>query len=99
MNRTVIESDKLQYAVNLVHALAHPLRLRIVQYLDDAGTCPVNKIYNGIYIEQSVCSNHLRTLRMAGVVNFTRKGLYVYYSLNYEVLKRVERSLNSFISA
>ena len=61
-------SDKLNYSCNLMRALAHPLRLKILEYIDQKGETNVNKIYRELQIEQSITSQHLKILRLAGVV-------------------------------
>jgi DNA-binding transcriptional ArsR family regulator len=43
----------------------------------------VSGIYKTLRIEQTVASQHLATLRQAGVVNTKREGKWIYYSINY----------------
>jgi len=78
-------------------ALAHPLRLKILEFIDMKGVINVNKIYNNLQIEQSVTSQHLRLLRLAGVVNARKEGKYVHYNINYDVLSKAERAVNRFL--
>jgi ArsR family transcriptional regulator len=78
-------------------ALAHPLRLKILEFIDSQGIINVNRIYNTLQIEQSVTSQHLRLLRMAGVVNAKKDGKYVHYDINYDVLVKAERAVNNFL--
>lgn len=99
MKKTKVRFDhqKLQYSTILMKALAHPLRLKILEFIDSKGSINVNKIYNTLNIEQSVTSQHLRLLRMAGVVNATKDGKYVHYDINYDVLARAEKAVNRFL--
>jgi ArsR family transcriptional regulator len=99
MNQTKVKFDhqKLQYSTVLMKALAHPLRLKILEYIDSQGIINVNKIYNTLGIEQSVTSQHLRLLRLAGVVNASKEGKYVHYDINYEVLAKAEKAVNNFL--
>ncbi len=78
-------------------ALAHPLRLKILEYIDNQGVINVNRIYSTLNIEQSVTSQHLRFLRLAGVVNASKEGKFVHYNINYDVLSRAERAVNRFL--
>ena len=78
-------------------ALAHPLRLKILEFIDSQGVINVNKIYNTLKIEQSVTSQHLRLLRMAGVVNAEKEGKFVHYNINYDVLIKAEKAVNNFL--
>jgi len=99
MKKTKVRFDhqKLQYSTILMKALAHPLRLKILEFIDSQGIINVNRIYNTLKIEQSVTSQHLRLLRMAGVVNANKDGKYVHYDINYDVLKRAEKAVNRFL--
>jgi len=100
MKKTKVRFDhqKLQYSTILMKALAHPLRLRILEYIDSQGVINVNRIYNTLNIEQSVTSQHLRLLRLAGVVNANKEGKYVHYNINYDILSRAEKAVNRFLA-
>lgn len=99
MNKTQVRfnNEKLQYSAVLIKALAHPLRLKILEYIDSQGVINVNHIYNTLKIEQSVTSQHLRLLRLAGVVNAKKEGKFVHYDINYPVLHRAEKAVNNFL--
>lgn len=100
MKRTKVtfSEAKLNYSCDLMRALAHPLRLRILEYIDDEGETNVNKIYRSLNIEQSITSQHLRVLRLADVVQCERDGKMVVYKIKYDVVTKAERALNNFIS-
>jgi len=91
--------EKLQYSAELVKALAHPLRLKILEYIDSQGVINVNKIYSTLKIEQSVTSQHLKLLRGAGVVKAQKEGKFVHYNINYDVLHRAQKAVNNFLAA
>lgn len=63
----------------LLKALAHPVRLRIVHGLLNAGCRNVRCMEEHIGISQSRISQHLQRLRAAGVVAAERCGNEVYY--------------------
>jgi len=90
-------NEKLQYSTILMKALAHPLRLKILEYIDSQGIINVNKIYNTLQIEQSVTSQHLRLLRLAGVVSAKKEGKFVHYNINYSILSKAETAVNNFL--
>jgi ArsR family transcriptional regulator len=89
--------DDLDYSVELMKALAHPLRLKILEFIDTQEVINVNKIYNTLKIEQSITSQHLRILRLAGVVNAKREGKFIYYDINYDVVKKASIAVNNFL--
>jgi len=90
-------SDKLNYSCNLMRALAHPLRLKILEFIDQRGETNVNKIYHTLQIEQSITSQHLKILRLAGVVHGRRDGKKVYYTINYDIVKKAEKAVDRFL--
>ena len=95
--KVVFQSEQLQYSVELMRALAHPLRLKILEFIDQNERINVNKIYNTLKLEQSITSQHLRILRLAGVVNSKKEGKYIFYDINYNVLYKAERAVNNFL--
>jgi ArsR family transcriptional regulator len=90
--------EKLQVSTELMRAMAHPLRLRILEFIDTHGVINVNKIYNNLQIEQSITSQHLRILKVAGVVNSEREGKFIHYSINYDIIHKVENAIRNFIA-
>ncbi len=90
-------SEKLEYSCNLMRALAHPLRLRILEYIDEYGETNVNRIYRTLEIEQSITSQHLKILRLAGVVQARREGKKVHYKINYNIVAKAERAVQNFL--
>ena len=95
--KVTFNNEKLQVSSELMRALAHPLRLKILEFIDKHGTINVNKIYNTLKIEQSITSQHLRILRLAGVVHAIRDGKFIHYSIDYSIIKRAEIAVNNFL--
>jgi ArsR family transcriptional regulator len=94
----IFDSQKLHYSNELMEALAHSTRLRILKFIDENEYINVNKIYSDIDIEQSIISQHLKKLRMSGVVSVEITGKFHIYQINYEVLEKVEFALKRFIN-
>lgn len=72
--------DPFEAAGELLRALASPLRIAIVTELDKAPQC-VHELVDTLGVAQPLVSQHLRVLRMAGVVVGERRGREVAYSL------------------
>lgn len=98
MNNTkvVLSGEKLAYACELMRALAHPLRLRILHFLDNNEVTNVNTIYGNLGIEQSVTSQHLKILKLAGVLNVRKNGKCMHYSINYDIIEKAEFAVNRY---
>ena len=92
-----IKDDTLQTSSEILRALAHPLRMRILEFIDRHKTINVNKIYNTLKLEQSITSQHLRILRMAGIVDTKRDGKFIHYTINYPKIAQVTKAIDNFL--
>ena len=52
----------------------------------------VTDLYIKLRLEQSVASQHLAILRRAGIAETKRNGKFIYYSVNKEHLRKVEKA-------
>ncbi len=95
--RIVIDDEKLDVSSEVLRALAHPLRMRILAFIDRHGSINVNKIYNTLQLEQSITSQHLRILRLAGLVGTEREGKYVLYHIAYNRIGEAIDAVHDFI--
>ncbi len=66
----------------LFAALAHPLRLRALLLLREAGELCVCELTGALEVAQPVLSRHLALLREAGIVADRREGRWVHYRLH-----------------
>jgi len=94
--KVTFNAVKLDYSCELMRALAHPLRLRILQFIDNQGVVNVNKIYSSLDLEQSITSQHLKILRMAGVLSVEVTGKYHVYNINYDVVQKASYAVKRF---
>jgi DNA-binding transcriptional ArsR family regulator len=67
-------------AADLLRALAHPVRLRIVDLLSGGELC-VKGLEELLGVSQSSVSQHLSRLRYAGLIESERRGHLVCYRL------------------
>ena len=63
---------------NILKALAHPIRLRMVEGLMH-NECNVNKIVKALKIPQSTASQHLALLKARGIVETRKEGVKTCY--------------------
>jgi ArsR family transcriptional regulator len=75
-------------------ALGDPTRLKIVALLNvrDCCVCELVPLFG---ISQPAVSKHLSRLKNAGLVKETRKGMWVFYSLNKDRLAEIGISLSN----
>ena len=76
----VCEDGHCERVVEILKAIAHPLRLRIVAHLCDEET-NVTALARALEVNQAIVSQQLRILRMSGLVGASRQGGYAVYRL------------------
>jgi ArsR family transcriptional regulator len=62
-------------------ALAQPLRIKLIDVLDDRGEATVQELAEALAAQQQNVSKHLRVLYEAGVVHRRKDGTFVRYRL------------------
>src|ERR1044072_409381 len=77
----------------ILRAVNHKLRQQILKLIDEHGKMTVTELYVKLRLEQSVASQHLAILRKAGFVKTERDGKFIFYSVNTDRLKE----LNKFV--
>jgi len=92
-----LNQDQLQVSSEILRAIAHPLRLKILEFIDENDNINVNKIYNNLNLEQSITSQHLKILRSAGLVITEREGKYIHYRIDYQKLSNAVGAIGNFL--
>lgn len=77
---------------DFLKALAHPLRLKIIEYLKDK-EASVGKIVQALGVSQSNLSRQLATLRQIGVLYAKQEKTTVYYGIQDHEIFRVLRPI------
>ena len=74
----------MKKAVKGISYIAHPLRLRLLEYIDVNGPSSVSTLAKAINEEQMIVSQSLKKLRDANLVKTKRKGIFIYYDIYEE---------------
>ncbi len=77
-------------ASELLRALAHPVRLRIIELLSSGELC-VKRLEELLGIPQPSVSQHLRRLKYGGLIESERRGHLVCYRLVEERAAEIAR--------
>lgn len=75
-----MQEQLVSKTVTWFNALAHPLRLKVLEKLRD-GPCCVCRIIPHVGGEQSNVSHHLAVLRKANIVRSEKRGIEVWYTV------------------
>jgi len=87
--RRELKLEQLEQAVNMLKAIAHPMRISIISLLEDGRKMTVTEIHEKLQIEQSTTSHHLGILKDKGVLSSKREGKNTLYFLRNENLGRI----------
>ena len=75
-------------------ALNHPLRQQILSLLLSNPEMTVTEVFEKLFLEQSVASQHLAILRRTGFVKTKKKGKFVWYMINTDRLQEMHEVIN-----
>jgi len=85
-----LSQDQLNRVARTLKAVAHPLRLRIIETLR-SGEHSVGEIVQAVGAKPAFTSQQLGLMRDRGIVDCRRDGAHVYYRLaNQHVLKVIQ---------
>ena len=74
------------YIANLAKALSHPVRIKILQILNEKNVCMCGEIVELLPLAQSTVSQHLKELKKAGLIRGDIEGPKICYCLNESVI-------------
>lgn len=93
--KTHFNVDFLEDSTETLRAIAHPIRIAIIDLLYSNGRLTVTHIYKQLKIEQAIASHHLRILKNKKVVIVKRDGKNSIYSLAnndyHEIIKTLKK--------
>jgi ArsR family transcriptional regulator, arsenate/arsenite/antimonite-responsive transcriptional repressor len=85
------ESINFKHDSDILKALGHPIRLKMVCGLIDNYECNVNKMVEELELPQSTVSQHLAILKNKGIIAFRKEGVKACYKvIDKKVLEIVE---------
>ena len=89
-----IDVEQLDRAANMLKAIAHPMRIAIIGFLEGGKKLTVTQIHELLEIEQSTTSHHLGILKDKGVLSSKREGKNTFYFLRHPNLTQILDCLN-----
>jgi len=94
MKKKVLEHEKLEMGASILRAMAHPMRIAIIELLTANKRLSVTEIYEKLNIGQANASHHLNMLKNKGVLESKREGKKIFYSLKHDKLTVIINSLD-----
>lgn len=89
MNLLELKPEQLERAANMLKAIAHPVRIAILNLLEDGQKLTVTEIHEKLDIEQSTTSHHLGILKDKDILSSKRNGKNTFYFLKHDQLSKV----------
>jgi DNA-binding transcriptional ArsR family regulator len=87
MEKYSLDITKLEMAASRLRAIAHPMRIAIIELLEENKKLSVTEIYKSLKIEQASASHHLNILKNKGVLVSKRDGKKIFYGLRNRIEK------------
>ena len=84
-----LTTEQLEKAANMLKAIAHPMRISILNFLEDGKKMTVTEIHELLKIEQSTTSHHLGILKDKGILASKREGKNTFYFLKHDNLANI----------
>jgi len=95
-----VTGEKEEVMAQFFRALAHPLRLKIIEFLRGGERC-VCEIVPALGGEQSAISKHLGVLRQAGILTSRKEGTSVFYRLRdpliWDIYEKAQKAMEGCI--
>jgi DNA-binding transcriptional ArsR family regulator len=93
-----LDPSALARAAGSLKAIAHPMRLAIIDLLRKDNSLTVTEIYETLGLEQAVASQHLGLLRDNNILIAKRKGKHTLYSLsNNRIINIIQLMMDSSV--
>lgn len=84
--------ENAEKASSLLKSMSHPSRLMVLCHLMN-GECEVSVLNQAIPLSQSALSQHLASLRDAGLVKTRRESQVIHYRLNSKAVSDILQTL------
>ena len=96
---TALKVDLLNVkkAALVLRAINHKLRQQMLRLIDEHGKMTVTELYQKLFLEQSVASQHLAILRKAGFVKTHREGKFIFYAINIGRFQQLNDCMNTLL--
>ena len=92
-------SEEDQRLAMMAKALSHPARVAILRLLAQRGTCVCNQVVDGLPLSQATVSQHLKELKLAGLVRGEIDGPRVCYCLHKAGLEATASNFSGLFNA
>lgn len=97
--KTSLFTKKQNELANMAKAIGHPARIAIIQQLIKSNTCICGNLVHELGLAQPTISQHLKELKLAGIIQGAVEGTSVCYCINPKVWHKYRQIFNDFFVA
>lgn len=83
----------------LLKAMAHPARIAILQRILQSKSCICGDLVEELGLAQPTISQHLKELKLAGIIQGSVEGVSICYCINPITWKLLEDQLGGFFAS
>ena len=87
--RRRISYNKLNKVADIFSGLSHPIRLEILESLEDGSPKAVGEILKDVRVDATLLSHHLSKMKNLGILESTREGRNIFYRLGIQEISNV----------
>jgi ArsR family transcriptional regulator len=91
---SITRSPDREKLAGIFKALAHPVRLKIIEHLKKVNCCICGEIVEILPLAQSTVSQHLKHLKNTGLVTGEIEGPRTCYCIDHDVLNRFKKAVS-----
>lgn len=96
--KTDLFSKKQNELAVMAKAIAHPARIAILQQLVKTNACICGDLVDELGLAQPTISQHLKELKLAGIIQGSVEGTSVCYCIAPKVWKKFRDFFNNFFA-
>ncbi|NNG08857.1 MAG: winged helix-turn-helix transcriptional regulator [Arenibacter sp.] len=96
--KTEIFSDQQNEIASFAKVFGHPARVAILQHLFKINSCVCGDLVNEIGLAQPTISQHLKELKLLGLIKGSVEGTSVCYCINTDKWLKMKGVLNQFLN-
>ena len=97
VSKTEMFTDRQNQIALFAKVIGHPARVAILQHLFKLNSCVCGDLVNEIGLAQPTISQHLRELKLMGLIKGNVEGTSVCYCIDSENWKKMKEVLSDFL--
>jgi len=90
-----LDQERVEKIAFVLKTIAHPMRIGIIDLLNENEKMSVNDITSYLGLEQSLTSHHLANLKMKGILGSKREGKNIFYFLKMKEVPELIKILEN----